>query len=226
MKNVDEQHPFRQQTTRDGSLTAVSAQFGETYHSVQGAETESRHVYLNNGLALVDRQAVAILEMGFGTGLNALLTLKAAVETRLKVTYVSYEKYPVNPDYLTTFPLSGTGRNAESWFRHLHDAAWDMEVPVTDEFTIHKIHGDIITLDDSNRFDLVYYDAFSPKTQPELWTEGVFQQVYKAMKPGGILVTYSCSGIVKKALRATGFRIERLPGPPRKKHMLRAFKPM
>lgn len=226
MKNADEQLQFRQQTTRDGSLTAISAQFGETYHSVQGAETESRHVYLNHGLALLESPAMTILEMGFGTGLNALLTLSEAVNKRLKVSYVAYEKYPVNPDYLNAFPLSETGGQQESWFRRLHEASWDMEVAVTEDFTIHKIHGDIITLGDCNRFDLVYYDAFSPKTQPELWTADLFQRVYSAMKPGGIIVTYSCSGMVKKALRATGFRVERLPGPPRKKHMLRAFKPM
>lgn len=224
MKKGDEHISFEQQTTRDGSLTAVSALFGETYHSLFGAETESRYVYLEQGLFLLREPNPVILEMGFGTGLNALLTLEFAERTGRSIRYVTYEKYPVPPDVLMHMPRSAPDERSAKWFRRLHEAVWNEETRISPSFQLCKMQADIITMDAHSCFDLVYYDAFSPKTQPELWTAEIFSRIFEAMKPGGILVTYSSSGHVKRALRTAGFQLERLQGPPGKKHMLRARK--
>lgn len=208
------------EATADGSQTLRHPLTGETYHSSNGAATESEHVFIRAGFDTCPHTHVRILEAGFGSGLNALLTLRAAERAGRTVEYTAVELYPVAQQTVERMELAG------DWdFRMLHDAPWGMPVAITDGFSLHKIEDDLADMRFRTTFDLVYFDAFAPDCQPELWTTGVFARIFAAMSPGGLLVTYSAKGDVKRALRAVGFVLQRLPGAPGKRHMLRAAKP-
>lgn len=214
---------FLRRQTADGSDTLYSASLGESYHSLNGAITESRHVFLEAGLHALNRTICRVLEVGFGTGLNALLTWQAAVAEELTITYHSIEAYPLEPDLGATlvFPLAAPDLPADALTR-LHAAPWDTPVILDSSFTLFKEQKDVVATIFTERFDLVYYDAFAPDVQPELWEEALFERLYKALYPGGILVTYCAKGEVRRRLQRVGFITERLPGPPGKREMLRA----
>ena len=205
--------------TSDGSQTLRHQVTGETYHSVNGAVAESRHVFIRNGFEVSEAQHVRILEAGFGSGLNALMTLRAAEEAGRSVDYTAIELYPVNIQ--TAAQMAYT---ADDMFIPLHQAAWNEKQSITPNFSLTKIHGDLADTRFDTIFDIVYYDAFAPDSQPELWTEEIFRRIYLAMSAGGMLLTYSAKGDVKRALRAAGFEVHRLEGAPGKRHMLRAIK--
>ena len=220
--------------TEDGSVTLCVPELHEHYHSVHGAIQEARHIFLRAGMDdyLAARADAAgstlplhILEAGFGTGLNAYLTLLHAEETQTPVCYHSLEKYPLQPEEVATLNYAEqTGRGNDPLFRALHEAAWEEDVEVTPLFRLHKHRCDFRETDFPPMFDLVFYDAFNPEAQPHLWTEEVFARFHQALLPGGKLVTYCVKGTVKRALRSVGFTLERLPGPPGKREMLRAGK--
>lgn len=215
------------QLTDDGSHTLFVPELGEHYHSTFGAIQESRHVFLSAGFEYIcsKKQAINLLEVGFGTGLNALLTLLQKGDT--PVNYTAIEAFPLDNRINTELNYPEKLNIPESGviFRSLHDAAWEKSVKIVPGFMLTKIH---IKLQDfipnPEEFDLVYFDAFAPDVQPELWTTEVFRKLILAMAAGGVLVTYSAKGLVKQNLKAAGFNIERLPGPPGKRHMLRAEK--
>ena len=214
--------------TADGSHSLYSAVFGQTYHSAQGALQESRHVFISLGLQpfIARKQPIRLLEMGFGTGLNALLTWQQAEQHRVAVDYVGVEAYPVseplyrllNFDQLVGF----VGTQA------LHKAAWGQEVVLSATFRLSKealFFADFLANHPPQpTYDLVYYDAFSPTAQPELWTEEVFTSLFHLLNVGGSLVTYSSKGSVRRALKASGFEVEKHPGPGHKREVVRAFK--
>lgn len=212
--------------TADGSLTLQLPHWQEQYHSLHGALQEAFHVFIHHGLHCFSQREIALLEIGFGTGLNALISLLEAPRLRLSVIYCGLEAYPVTrPEwealgYGRLFPDIG----APEAFKALHEAAWETEVPVTETFRLCKRRMDFRELKDSGAYDLVYFDAFGARVQPELWTEAVFSSMYRALKPGGCLVTYAAKGSVRRAMQAVGFRVERLPGPPGKREMLRAWR--
>ena len=211
--------------TEDGSNTLYVKDLDEYYHSIFGAITESRHVYIQAGLEAIESEQINVFEMGFGTGLNAFLTLIQARQTGKTVRYTAMELYPLENsvieslDYGTHFPKGESG-----FFYLLHQAPWNKLTKICKEFTIEKIHADISKLEVSEQYDLVYFDAFGPDVQPELWTTDIFQKIYKSMRYGSILTTYSSKGQVKQNLREVGFSVKRLPGPPGKFHMTRARK--
>jgi tRNA U34 5-methylaminomethyl-2-thiouridine-forming methyltransferase MnmC len=212
--------------TDDGSHTLYVPELDEHYHSAYGAVQESMHVFIDAGLKYFDdKDELSILEVGFGTGLNTLLTL---IETPLqKITYHAVEAFPLDLKTIKklNYPNLMSGQESDLIFKKIHDADWDKEVKITDKFMLTKVSSKIQdTALPKNHFHLVYYDAFAPDVQPELWTEDIFNKIYTSMKPGGILVTYSSKGLVKQNLRAAGFTVKRLPGPPGKKHMVRAEK--
>ena len=217
------------QTTADGSHTLFVPELNEHYHSTNGAIQESGIVFIQNGLHYLPEclNEINILEVGFGTGLNALLTVLFAKKQRRKINYVAVEPNPLEPELLVelNYPSLIGSTEAEGYFKKLHEASWVYPAFLSDYFIISKIQAQLeeIALRDE-QFHLVYFDAFGPEVQPELWTEQVFIQLYKCMKPDGILVTYSCKGIVKRALKAAGFIIEKLPGPVGKREVLRAVK--
>lgn len=218
--------------TGDGSVTLYVPELNEHYHSVHGAIQESRHIFIRAGMEYFlesypertgPTTCLHILEAGFGTGLNAWLTLIRACELKLPVCYHTIEKYPLSsaetdrlnyPEHLD-YP-------DRQLFHQLHLCPWESEQQITPFFKIHKHQEDIRNIDFPEQFDLVYFDAFNPDVQPHLWTTEVFGRFYRAMHPDSLLVTYCVKGIVKQALRAVGFTLKRLPGPPGKREMLRA----
>lgn len=205
--------------TADGSDTLRHPVTGDTYHSLRGALGESLHVFIDNGLATVDKSTLSILEVGFGSGLNAWLTLEYAGGRGMTVEYTGVELYPVTIE--TARKLNYTD---DPLFMALHESPWEEPSPIIPCFMLTKTGMDFAAMEFNRTFDIVYFDAFSPDTQPELWTANVFSKLYGAINPGGILVTYSAKGSVKRALREAGFEVERLPGALGKRHMLRATK--
>jgi tRNA U34 5-methylaminomethyl-2-thiouridine-forming methyltransferase MnmC len=207
--------------TNDGSSTIWSEKYGETYHSGFGAVTESSHVFIEAGLKQVITNPVNVFEMGFGSGLNALLTLMEARKLNRRVHYHAIELHPLELDFVDAFDIPVEYKEV---FRTIHASEWDKETEVDANFTIRKIRGDLTLWQPGSFYHLVYYDAFSPESQPELWTADMFRKIYDMMYPGGILTTYCAKGVVRRNMIATGFTVERLPGPPGKREMLRARK--
>ena len=214
--------------TGDGSKTIQLPQWGEQYHSMHGALQETYHVFIRQGLDLFSNQDLDLLEIGFGTGLNALITLAEIPEKNLKVRYTALEAFPVVEKewkQLEYSRLLGEEAHWKEHFEKLHRAPWGKACPITSSFTLNKLNIDIRNFESEPAFDLVYFDAFGARVQPELWTEAIFQRMYGALRPGGYLVTYSAKGSVRRAMQKAGFTVERLPGPPGKREMLRALRP-
>lgn len=210
--------------TGDGSHSLLHTTLQETYHSVHGAIQESRYVFIEQGLKLIEAgKTIRILEIGFGTGLNALLTLQEARNHNLEVSYESWEKYPLNSTVWQQLNY-GALFNDPLTFESIHEAAWNERVALAPGFELLKKESDLLTNSINEVFDLVYYDAFAPSRQPEMWTMEVLKKVTDALTPGGMWVSYCARGQVKRDLAALGLAVETLPGPPGKKEMTRAKK--
>ena len=212
--------------TEDGSATLFVPELNEHYHSVKGARTESQHIFIDMGLKASAAPCPHILEAGFGTGLNALLTLQEAERTGRPVRYTGIELYPLAWTEVEALHYSDDPR-----LRLLHEAPWEEEVCLTPTFRLLKLRRDLTSwqADDERpplRCDVVYFDAFAPEKQPALWTPAVFRNLYRCLTSGGILTTYCAKGAVRRLMQDIGFRMERLPGPPGgKREILRATKP-
>lgn len=215
-------------TTADGSKTIQIEEWNEQYHSVHGAIQEANYVYIEQGLLFsideFQKSSISILEIGFGTGLNTLLTLLTSQKLNQNINYVGIEAYPVKSEELQLLDYSKYLDISGSSFESIHESSWEEEHVVSKHFKLRKQKKFFNDISEINAFDVIYYDAFGARVQPELWTEVLFEKMYKALKPNGVLVTYSAKGSVKRALVAVGFTIERLKGPPGKRHMLRAIK--
>jgi tRNA U34 5-methylaminomethyl-2-thiouridine-forming methyltransferase MnmC len=213
--------------TEDGSHTLYVPELDEHYHSTFGAVQESKHIFIETGFNAIAKDEITILEVGFGTGLNAFLTALKCKEENRRVHYITIEKYPLKPEcwQALNYP-SITNNNSDVLFRDIHEAEWGKDVNITKEFTIRKIHADFSTyeLSELTPFDLIYFDAFSPEKQPELWNQLIFNDIYKKTLTNGVIVTYCAKGNVRRAMQASGFKMERLPGPPGKREMLRGIK--
>jgi tRNA U34 5-methylaminomethyl-2-thiouridine-forming methyltransferase MnmC len=217
--------------TSDGSHTLKLKAFDEQYHSVNGALQESVHVFLNSGLKSLDPLAnpLFVLEVGLGTGLNALLTAREAIMTQAPIFYEAIEPYPLPPDIVQK--LNYHTLFEESWmsdvFQKIHAASSQQYTLARYWFHIKCMHQQIQELDlDVEKYHLVYFDAFGPDTQPEMWTEEVFKKIYDSMMPGGVLVTYCVKGVVRRAMKAAGLDVKKIPGPAGKREMSRAVKPL
>lgn len=208
--------------TDDGSQTLWSAKYNETYHSVYGAQTETTHVFIEAGLKQVQANPVHVFEMGFGTGLNALLTLKESLKSNFTVMYHAIELHPVLPEIYSKIEVE---KECSEAFLKMHRSDWNTEVQITSGFTLKKIHESLNNWHPNQHYNVIYFDAFSPETQPELWTTEIFDTMFQMLKPGGILTTYCAKGSVRRNMIASGFKTERLPGAPGKREMLRARKP-
>ncbi len=217
--------------TADGSTTIHLPELDEHYHSKHGAINEANHVFIQNGLYHILKsrtfKSLNILEIGFGTGLNALITLIEAKKKEQTVNYVGVEAYPIAAKEVQqmNYPRALGNIEAEPIFQELHTSNWETNIPVTDIFTLQKRKQFFSDIEDKNSFDLVYFDAFGARVQPELWTVVIFKKMFEALNKGGVLVTYSAKGSVRRAMLEVGFEVERLPGPPGKREMLRATKP-
>ena len=216
-------------TTEDGSLTLYAPTFGEHYHSMHGAVQESEHIYL--GLALRERMSswqegdapLRLFEVGFGTGLNALLSWREAEERHIPLQYYSIEKFPITSEVYEALHYEGLGeeREVKDQLLRLHTAPGDEAVERSPFFTLHKLRGDLTSCTFPSELSVIYYDAFSPESQPELWAEELFQRLGQVACSGAILSTYCAKGEVRRRLQRSGFLVERLPGPPGKREVLR-----
>lgn len=214
--------------TADGSHTLFMSDLNEHYHSVNGAIQESTHVFIKTGLHHCKKESVNILEIGFGTGLNAFLTALDVTNTERVIHYTGLELYPLPKSIISELNYSDKqSEQAKILYNKLHDADWNKEVQILPEFYLSKIECDFTKFDFSSlksSFDLIYFDAFAPDKQPEMWTQSIFDSLYSVTARNGILVTYCAKGVVRRMLQQAGYKTERLPGPPGKREMLRATK--
>ncbi|MFZ5940921.1 MAG: tRNA (5-methylaminomethyl-2-thiouridine)(34)-methyltransferase MnmD [Bacteroidota bacterium] len=211
--------------TADGSHTLFIPGLKEPYHSMNGALTESKHIFIRGGLDFMDPGPVSILEFGFGTGLNALLTAIEAAKRKCNIRYTTLEKYPLGPDEVRGLNYPGLlGEGASELFTAIHEAPWEEEVALGEYFTLRKLRCDFRQPEAFPPTDLVYFDAFAPDVQPALWSDDLFVRIAAGMRPGAVLVTYSAKGSVKRSLQAAGFHVQKLPGPPGKREMIRAVR--
>jgi len=216
--------------TDDGSHTLMVDGLNEHYHSTYGAMAESRHVFIEAGLhkMLEDKpRKLSILEVGFGTGLNTLLTILDPRLSGIRVNYFGLEAYPIEKELWQelNYPELMQDESAPGLFRELHESEWGTQIEINPGFYLIKIRQKLEDYQHAGEAaDLVYFDAFGPDVQPELWTPEMFRKIAKMTAPGGILVTYSCKGSVRRALKAAGFEVEKIPGPKGKREMMRGVR--
>ncbi|TVZ55876.1 tRNA U34 5-methylaminomethyl-2-thiouridine-forming methyltransferase MnmC [Lutibacter sp. Hel_I_33_5] len=209
--------------TSDGSTSIQIPEWNEQYHSKNGSINETYHVFINSGLKVVSSDKVSILEIGFGTGLNCFITY---LESKRQIDYVGVEAYPVIAEEIEKMNFIAV-LNAEkesTVFKKMHDVSWEKKHQISDSFWLTKRKQFFEDIKDEDAFHLIYFDAFGARVQPELWTEEIFAKMFNALKENGILVTYSAKGSVRRVMQAVGFDVERLPGPPGKREMLRGIK--
>ncbi|MCK4922568.1 MAG: tRNA (5-methylaminomethyl-2-thiouridine)(34)-methyltransferase MnmD [Bacteroidales bacterium] len=209
--------------TKDGSSSIYVENLEESYHSHFGALAESLFIFIESGLKYSEANPVNILEIGFGTGLNALLTLDEAVNSKRKTNYYTIEKYPLSTSEWESlnYPDLSVIHNPKE-FEKLHNVNWSEWHNLNDYFSLFKSKTDLHDFSTHLRFDIIYFDAFSPEIQPDLWTEEIFSKLYRLLNPKGLLLTYSVKGTVKRALKSAGFHIKRIPGPEGKRVIMRA----
>jgi len=212
--------------TADGSHTLYFSALDEHYHSTNGAIQESVYVFIKNGYAyFTDIAEMHILEVGFGTGLNALLTLMESRKSIKQIKYTAIEKYPLpleivhKLNYDTKLSVASSNK---LW--DLHEILWGKWHKLSEQFIFRKLKTDLKFFQPDDYFELIYFDAFAPDKQPEMWEEDILKKMYSCLTIGGVFVTYSAKGLIKRRLKAVGFRVENLPGPPGKREMIRAIK--
>lgn len=207
--------------TGDNSKTLLIPDLDETYHSTHGALNEARHVFIKHGLAEIKKEQVNIFELGFGTGLNLLVTMEYLSKHPIQVNYSSIEKYPLP---FSIIKEMGYDELIDSSFSktylHAHESAWEEEIALTEQLTLLKQEGDIKSaLMENSKFHLILFDAFGPRVQPDLWSVDILFKMYSSLKLDGRLVTYCAQGQFKRNLKAAGFKVYNVPGPPGKREM-------
>ncbi|WP_291103190.1 MULTISPECIES: tRNA (5-methylaminomethyl-2-thiouridine)(34)-methyltransferase MnmD [unclassified Flavobacterium] len=212
--------------TLDGSTTIHIKEWDECYHSKFGAIQEAQHVFIKNGLSLFENSTLSILEIGFGTGLNAFITFLESQKLHQTINYVGVEAYPVSAEevMLMNYVSELDAEKERSVFEKMHESNWEEPIVLRDDFLFTKRKQFFDEIDDFDKFDLIYFDAFGYTVQPELWSTAIFQKMYSALKPNGVLVTYAARGVVKRSMIEVGFTVEKLEGPPGKREMFRARK--
>ncbi len=215
--------------TSDGSSTIHLPDWDEQYHSKHGAIQEAYHVFIKSGFEKIlenNATKISILEIGLGTGLNAFITFLEGDKKNINIDYVGVEAYPVMLDEVKklNYVAELKSKKYQTIFDELHTTSWEEKNIISDNFSLTKRKQFFADIEDENAFNLIYFDAFGAKNQPELWTEEIFKKMFSALKKNGVLVTYSAKGSVRRAMLAVGFIVERLPGPPGKREMLRATK--
>ena len=212
--------------TLDGSTTIQIAEWNECYHSKHGAIQEAQHVFIKNGLSLFPNRNVTILEIGFGTGLNAFITFLESKKMQQSIDYVGVEAYPISSDEVLSMNyVSELNATQESTiFDSMHHSNWEEKLSLSADFSLLKRKQFFEEINDIEAFDLIYFDAFGYRVQPELWSTAIFKKMHQALKPNGVLVTYAARGVVKRSMIEVGFTVEKLAGPPGKREMFRAVK--
>ena len=220
--------------TSDGSKTIFLPEWNEHYHSKHGAIQEAYHVFIKHGLyhfchpehVTQPHRSISILEIGFGTGLNAFITLLEAEKLGLSIDYVGVEAFPVKKDEVLqlNYPTQLSAEKKSNIFKKMHEVSWEESHVFPNNFKLTKRQLDFFKIADKEKYNLIYFDAFGPRVQPELWTESMFKKMYDTLHENGVLVTYSAKGSVRRAMQTVGFNVEKCPGPPGKREMLKAFK--
>ena len=213
--------------TADGSPTLYREDIDEHYHSVKGAVAESLHVYIETGWRKASELPgpVRVFEVGFGTGLNAAITAASALESKIPTEYYAVELYPL-PKETTDLVAETLEEEYREAFEKVNELPWEEPTRINQYFSLQKMEANLLSMDVPEELDAVYFDAFAPEKQPEMWDKAIFQKLYNAMKPGAVLTTYCAKGSIRRMLQQTGFLTERLPGPPGgKREILRATKP-
>lgn len=213
--------------TSDGSNTLYIPELNETYHSTHGALKESLHVFIKEGLDYCSSsKELNVLEVGFGTGLNTFLTAIKAQQDKRIVRMTSIEAYPLSADQMALLQYTAIDslKIYQNLFERIANSKWNEVQEVSPFFFLNKVEGKLQDVVDEEVFDLIYFDAFAPEKQPELWTENVFEKMFRALKSNGVLVTYCAKGVVKRTIKSVGFELQSIPGPPGKREMTRAVK--
>ena len=211
--------------TSDGSHTIYVSELDEHYHSVHGAVQESSHIFIRNGFEVSKADPLSIFEVGFGTGLNALLTAAISSSGNREVNYTAIEKYPVDNSIISSLNhYKYAGDKGKEIFNMIHSSPWNININICKNFNLKKIESDLTTERLQGRYDLIYFDAFGPEKQPDMWTREIFEEISSVTNKNGIFVTYSAKGDVKRNLKVCGFEVILLPGPPGKRQMIRAVK--
>ena len=214
-------------STSDGSNTLFIPSMNETYHSIHGALTESMHVFIEHGFKKISEKYddIRVFEVGFGTGLNALLTQEIALQSKKRTEYHSIETFPLSIELMQQYAQTSISGISSDTFLKMHNAPWDKNLEFHDYFKFKKIHGDLLKYAFNETYHLIYFDAFAPEKQEEMWSDEIFSALYNALVQGGVLTTYCVKGIIRRRLKKIGFNIEKLPGPKGgKREMLRATK--
>lgn len=209
--------------TSDGSTTIHLPEWDEQYHSKHGAIQEAYHVFIKSGLETIEKKEISILEIGFGTGLNCLITF---LESQKSINYVGVEAYPITGKEIKSLNYVSTLKAEKQaiHFNKMHSCSWEVKHQITSNFSLLKQQKKFKEIKDEDTYNLIYFDAFGARVQPELWTEEIFNKMFISLKNDGVLVTYSAKGSVRRAMQKVGFIVERLPGPPGKREMLRGTK--
>ena len=210
--------------TDDGSNSIFNCNINESYHSKYGAINESQHVFINYGLKFVSKKEIKIFEVGFGTGLNALLSYTYCDNHKIKIDYQTIEKFPLKKAYYSPLNFSEQLKIKKNIFINLHSSKWESKLEISDFFSITKYAQDLNDFNHEFYYDLIFFDAFSPEKQPELWTEKNFKKLYDNLNYNGILITYCAKGLIKRILKKVGFKIYSFPGPKGKREITQARK--
>ena len=213
--------------TSDGSQTLYIPEMDEQYHSINGAITESNYVYIEKGFSFHESKTPTVFEIGFGTGLNCLLTALEAEKQKRATTFYTIEKYPLDKEIIRQLKYGrNISKEVQVLFEKIHRCQWNKTVQISPHFNLIKLQTDLLEnkLQEIQNCDVIYFDAFGPDKQPEMWQPEIFQKIYSVTAPNGVFVTYSAKGVVRRQLTACGFEMNRLPGPPGKFHMLRGIK--
>lgn len=213
-------------TTLDGSTTIHLPDWDECYHSKHGAIQEAYHVFIKNGFSLINQSNISILEVGFGTGLNAFITFLESMKANIKIEYTALEAYPVLVEeaFAMNYLKELNAENFENEFKKMHHSTWEENTILNSNFSLTKRKQFFQDFRDKNQYDLIYFDAFGFRVQPELWSTQIFKNMFESLKTSGILVTYAARGAVKRSLIEVGFLVEKVPGPPGKREMMIAYK--
>jgi len=211
--------------TQDGSTTIHLPEWNESYHSKHGAIQEAYHVFIKNGFSLFQGKPISILEIGFGTGLNAFITHLEANKNNQIIDYVGVEAYPVAVEEALQMNFANEiDITKATVFNQMHEYEWEIKNKITNNFSLTKRKQFFQDINDIETFDLIYFDAFGFRVQPELWSDEIFLKMHEALKLNGVLITYACRTSIKNAMLSAGFSVEKLPGAPGKREMLRATK--
>ena len=210
--------------TNDGSKTLFVPELNEHYHSIHGAYNEAVHVFIEAGLTFLNKYNYKVFEVGFGTGLNAWLSAEYASSNKVSIDYHGIEKYPVELSIAEQMEYTDNDVSKDL-FDRIHVLPWEEKGTISDHFTLTKYQADLDMFKVPKKLDLVYFDAFAPEKQENMWTVDIFTKLYESLNVGGVLVTYCAKGLIRRRMQVIGFEVSRIPGPPGKREMLRAIKP-